>query len=86
MASSLSRWLADWLGRQDLTLEELVEAASSLLPAIAPRQTRYKVTERPDARTIRYYITQNLLPRPVDYEGGRARYTGAGIRTRAGNA
>jgi DNA-binding transcriptional MerR regulator len=43
---------------------------------VAPRQTRYKVTDRPDARTIRYYINQNLLPKPVSYEGGRARYSG----------
>src|SRR5919109_4806262 len=64
------------LSRQDLTMEELVEQADALVKELAPKQTRYKVTERPDARTIRYYVSQNLLPRPLGYEGGRARYGG----------
>jgi DNA-binding transcriptional MerR regulator len=63
-----------WLDREDLTIEELVEAAEALLPLVAPRQTRYKVRQRPDVRTIRYYISQDLLPKPLGYEGGRARY------------
>lgn len=65
------------LARGDYTLDELVDTAAGWLEELAPRQSRYKVTERPDARTIRYYVTQNLLPRPVGYEGGRARYSGA---------
>jgi DNA-binding transcriptional MerR regulator len=69
--------LARWLKRQDLTMEELVETAEGLVDALVPKQTRYKVTERPDARTIRYYVTQGLLPKPVGYDGGRARYSGS---------
>ena len=38
------------LSRQDLTMEELVEQADALVKELAPKQTRYKVTERPDAR------------------------------------
>ena len=68
--------LRPYLRRDDLTLEELVEVADGLLRELAPKQSRYKVTERPDGRTIRYYITQKLLPRPESYEGGRARYSG----------
>ena len=68
--------LSPYLNRDDLTIEELVEAAAGLLREMVPRQSRYKVTERPDARTIRYYITQKLLPSPASYEGGRARYSG----------
>jgi DNA-binding transcriptional MerR regulator len=64
------------LAREDLSLEALIEAADALLPAIAPDQTRYKVRERPDARTIRYYVSQGLLPKPLGYDGGRARYGG----------
>jgi DNA-binding transcriptional MerR regulator len=60
--------------RDDLTLKELVEAAAELLPRIAPSQPRYKVQERPDSRTIRYYTSQGLLPKPLGYTGGRARY------------
>src|SRR5687767_11109930 len=62
------------LERNDMTMEELVEAADGMVTQLAPRQTRYKVTERPDARTIRYYVTQGLLPKPLGYDGGRARY------------
>ena len=68
--------LRPYLSRNDLTIEELVEVADGLLRELAPKQSRYKVTERPDARTIRYYITQKLLPKPESYDGGRARYSG----------
>jgi DNA-binding transcriptional MerR regulator len=69
--------LKGYLEREDLTMEELVTSAHRLLGELAPKQSRYKVTERPDARTIRYYINESLLPRPVSYEGGRARYSGS---------
>src|SRR5687768_1130068 len=62
------------MDRIDLTLDEVVDAAERLLHEIAPRQTRWAVSERPDVRTIRYYTTRGLLPKPVGYEGGRARY------------
>ena len=68
--------LVEALEREDLTLDELTRFAESFLVAIAPQQTRYKVTERPDARTVRYYVSQGLLPRPVGHQGGRARYAG----------
>lgn len=71
-----SSQLESYLDREDLTLDELAETSNQLLQELAPRQSRYKVTERPDARTIRYYVTQKLLPKPVSYEGGRARYSG----------
>lgn len=65
------------LERDDLTVDELADRAETLLRELAPRQTRYKVRERPDVRTIRYYTAQSLLPKPVGYEGGRARYAGS---------
>ena len=68
--------LTSTLERNDLTIEELVERADGLLDVLAPKQTRYKVTDRPDVRTIRYYTSASLLPKPVSYEGGRARYSG----------
>ncbi|HHO51641.1 MAG TPA: MerR family transcriptional regulator [Deltaproteobacteria bacterium] len=66
--------LEPWLARDDLTLDELVAASAELLAHIAPIQSRYRVRARPDVRTIRYYTSQGLLPRPLGYEGGRARY------------
>ena len=73
---AIEQRLRPYLSRDDLTIEELVEVADGLLRELAPKQSRYKVTERPDARTIRYYITQKLLPKPESYDGGRARYSG----------
>ncbi len=67
------------LARKDLTMEDVVENADALVRQLVPKQTRYKVTERPDARTIRYYVTQKLLRGPFSYEGGRARYGGSHI-------
>lgn len=63
-----------WLSREDLTLKELIEASDALLPDLVGAQTRYKVTSRLDARTVRYYVTRKLLPKPNGYAGGRARY------------
>ena len=62
MAAEVSeRAYRKWLERKDLTIEELVETADAMPPEIAPAQTRYKVRERPDVRTIRYYITENQV-------------------------
>ena len=73
--SELDERLEPYAGRDDMSIEELVDGASELLEVVAPEQTRQRVNERPDVRTIRYYTSQGLLPRPVSYEGGRARYT-----------
>jgi len=64
----------DGLDRDDLTVDELVDAANAVLVRIAPKQSRYKVTEHVDVRTIRYYASRKLLPRALGYQGGRARY------------
>ena len=66
--------LVPWRTRDDLTLEELVQALSALLAELAPHQSRWAVSERPDARTVRYYTTRGMLPKPLGYDGGRARY------------
>jgi DNA-binding transcriptional MerR regulator len=64
------------MAQKGRTIEQLVGEVNALLAELAPEQTRYKVTERPDVRTIRYYTSQGLLPRP-SYEGGRACYEGS---------
>jgi DNA-binding transcriptional MerR regulator len=75
-SQNIQESLKEALQERDLTIEELVGQATELLKRVAPRQTRYKVSERPDVRTIRYYINQKLLPRPESYAGGKARYSG----------
>ena len=65
------------LARGEMTIESLAEEANTLLLRVAPKQTRYKVTERVDVRTIRYYLARKLLPKACSYTGGRAQYDGA---------
>ena len=57
----------------ELSLEELVQAASDLLAA-APEPADARVQPLPDARTIRYYQTSGLVDRPLRYAGREARY------------
>jgi len=44
------------------------------LPQVAPSQTKYRVTEMPSERTIRFYTANNLVDKPVAREGTHARY------------
>lgn len=71
-------WVVDRIAklkaRKDLTLDEVVDESGAVLRETALRQTRYAVSERPDMRTVRYYTTRGLLPKPLSYDGGRARY------------
>ena len=66
--------LADLKNRNDLDLEGLAAAAAQLVPELVGRQTRYKVTDTPDMRTLRYYITEGLLDPPLTYDRGGARF------------
>lgn len=66
--------LTELRDRTDLDLEGLADAAAKLLPDLVGRQTRYKVTDVPDLRTLRYYMTEGLLDGPLTYEGGFARF------------
>ncbi len=66
---------------RSLSIDELVTLVSDLLILIAPVQTKYKVSEVPDGRTIRYYISQGLLSKPLNYVGGRANYDNAHVLT-----
>ena len=61
-------------GREDLTIDDLVHLAAEVLPQIVARQWRHKVTEVPDARTIRYYIQEGLVDRPGGSAGPAALY------------
>ncbi len=46
------------------TIDELVTQAALIIPYIAEKQIRYRVSVYPDERVIRYYISQNLVDRP----------------------
>ena len=55
-------------------MDDLVHAASEVIPVVAGPQERHKVTEIPDARTVRYYIQEGLVDRPHATSGSSALY------------
>lgn len=54
--------------------EALVAHLGELLPRMAGPQERYKVTEVPTLRTLRFYAARGLLDKPVAYQGRTALY------------
>lgn len=56
-------------GLRDFTLSSLLEAAGAILPRLVNSQTRWKVTDVPTKRTVRYYMTQGLVDRPLGRKG-----------------
>ena len=58
----------------EFSLDELVENAARLIEAFVPKQERYKVTDYPDARTVRFYTTRGLMDKPNRYNGQNAMY------------
>ncbi len=47
----------------------LADAAQEILKAAGPSQERGTVAEYPNERTIRYYMTEGLLPEPIEKRG-----------------
>ena len=47
----------------------LVNLAAETIQRVAGPQERHKVTEVPDARTVRYYIQEGLVDRPHGFSG-----------------
>ena len=50
-------------------VKDLADAAERILRSAGPSQGKGTVTEYPNARTIRYYLTEGLLPQPMDKRG-----------------
>lgn len=61
-------------GESSFSLSQLVAILSEQLPQVAPSQTKYRVTEIPSERTIRFYTANRLVDKPVAHEGTSARY------------
>jgi DNA-binding transcriptional MerR regulator len=61
------------LREREFGLDAFVAAVSALLRS-APAPADGRVSEHPDARTLRYYQTTGLLDRPLRYDGRRAVY------------
>ena len=61
-------------GRIDIKLDELVGIANELINLVVPRQPSDRVAEILNERSLRYYITEGLIDRPVGKEGTAALY------------
>jgi DNA-binding transcriptional MerR regulator len=70
----IAKLLKPYRGRDDLSIDDLVHLAAELVPQIVAGQSKHKVTEVPDARTIRYYIQEGLVDRPGGSAGPAAVY------------
>jgi DNA-binding transcriptional MerR regulator len=56
------------------TSEALISTLGEILPGIAGTQERHKVTDVPTLRTLRFYVAQGLLDKPLSYEQRTALY------------
>jgi DNA-binding transcriptional MerR regulator len=61
-------------GRTDIKLDELVAIANHLISLVVPEQPSDRVAETLNERTLRYYITEGLIDRPLGKEGTAALY------------
>jgi DNA-binding transcriptional MerR regulator len=55
-------------------MPEFIAILREQLPQVAPAQTKYRVTEMPSARTIRFYTANSLVDKPMVREDKHARY------------
>ena len=53
---------------------ELADEASHLISRLVPRQERGSVSEVPDERTVRYYMTEGLISPPEGKQGASSVY------------
>ena len=61
-------------GETSFTMPRLLEILKEQIPQVAPSQTKYKVTDMPTARTIRFYTANSLVDKPVSRKGVNALY------------
>lgn len=61
-------------GRKDFSIGSLIRAVRVILPDLVGRQIRYKVTDMPTERTIRYYISMGLVDQPSGRRGTAGLY------------
>jgi DNA-binding transcriptional MerR regulator len=64
-SNSWAEELLHTIRTKELRLDELVDHSTRLIPMFVGKQMRYKVSDLPDRRTIRYYVQKGLIDRPV---------------------
>jgi DNA-binding transcriptional MerR regulator len=66
--------LARYRRREDLRLDELIAVANGFIKVVAPEQPSDRIAETLNERSLRYYITEGLVDRPLGKEGVSALY------------
>lgn len=61
--------LADAVGRKYIGVPEFAAAAAAILDELGLVQERGTVTDVPDERTIRYYLSEGLIQSPEEKQG-----------------
>lgn len=61
--------LDEFRGRRFYGTAELADAAASILQQVGPTQERGTVKDFPDERTVRYYLSEGLIPEADDKQG-----------------
>lgn len=61
-------------GVSTLTVTELLTIVGELLTKSVPRQTKYRVTDVPSERTLRFYTAGGLVDKPLGRDGTTSRY------------
>ena len=62
----MNRLLDKFKGGEFIGVKELSDAAVEILRQVGPSQEKANVAEFPNERTVRYYLTEGLLPQPSD--------------------
>jgi DNA-binding transcriptional MerR regulator len=61
-------------GETSFTLRKLIEILKEQIPQVSPPQTKYKVTDIPTERTVRFYTASSLVDKPAGRDGANALY------------
>lgn len=61
-------------GEASFTLPRLIEIVREQIPLVVSAQTKYKVTQVPTERTMRFYTANGLVDKPLRREGVHALY------------
>lgn len=61
-------------GESSLTMAQFIAILREQLPQVAPTQTKYRVTDIPSERTIRFYTANKLVDKPAAKDGTHTLY------------
>lgn len=61
-------------GEASFSMNRIIEILREQIPQIVPAQTKYRVTEIPTERTIRFYTANGIVDKPLERDGAKNLY------------